>query len=88
MTRRSRKTQSLLPRSRKLNLEALEPRICLTTYTSIDLVPLPGQDYAEAYGLNDNGLVVGDSHPEQGGSQGVVWSVNSAGLFSVLVLYL
>ena len=83
MTRSMRRTQSLLSRSRRLNLEALEPRICLSTYTTIDLFPLPGDDRAEAWGLNDNGLVVGRSGSP---SEPVVWSVSPTGQVAVAPL--
>ena len=74
MTHRMRKTWKSSAKSRRLNFEALEARLCLSTYTTVDLMPLPGQDSSRAFALNDNGLVVGSS------SYGaVVWSVNQAG---------
>ena len=44
-----------------MNLEFLEARFCLTTYTTVDLIPLAGHDLSVALGLNDNGMAVGYS---------------------------
>ena len=74
MTNRMHKTRILTRKSRRLNLELLEPRLCLSTYTTVDLTPLEGELQSWAYGLNDNGLVVGASS-----HAAVVWSVGQAG---------
>jgi len=81
MTRSTQKFRKGMSRSRPLRLESLEPRLCLSTYTTVDLIPLPGHDIAKAFGLNDNGLAVGQSHLVGDSIQdaAVVWSVDPAG---------
>ena len=81
MTFLMHKTQSPMPRSRRLKLEPLEARLCLSTYATVDLIPLPGHNSSEALGLNDHGLVVGRSRGEV--IEAVVWSVDPAGTVSV-----
>ena len=81
MLHRKHRTRILKPKSRRLNLECLEARLCLSTYTTVDLIPLAGHDNAKAFGLNDTGLAVGGSHLVGDSSQdaAVVWSINPAG---------
>jgi hypothetical protein len=57
----------------------------LSTYTTVDLIPLAGHNNAKAFGLNDNGLAVGTSHLVGDSSQdaAVVWSVDEFGDASV-----
>jgi len=71
--------------SRRPHFDVLEPRLCLSTYTTVDLIPLPGHDHAKAFGLNDNGLAVGTSHLVGDSTQdaAVVWSVDDFGEASV-----
>ena len=77
MTLWRHRTRMLKPKSRRLKLEFLETRLCLSTYTTVDLIPLPAEgdnpayDGSEATGLNDNGLVVGRSYIQ--GLSGESW---------------
>jgi hypothetical protein len=79
----NRKTTRGMTKSRTLNLECLEARLCLSTYTTVDLLPLSGHDYSKALGLNDTGLAVGESRSTGDETTAVVWSVRqySTGIF-------
>jgi hypothetical protein len=85
MSRWTRKALTRRKRSRRLHFDCLEPRLCLSTYATIDLFPSPGHDHATAFGLNDNGLAVGASHLVGNSTEdaAVVWSVDLAGDVSV-----
>jgi uncharacterized membrane protein len=80
MLRAMQKIRTGWSRSRRLRLEPLETRLCLSTYTTVDLIPLSGHDYSIALGINDNGLAVGRSMALASDEKAaVVWSVNEAG---------
>jgi len=75
----NRKTTRGMSTSRRLKVESLETRLCLSTYTMVDLMPLPEHDHSQAVGLNDNGLAVGSSFLLHGPDSAVVWSVDQEG---------
>jgi hypothetical protein len=76
-----RKARTRKNQSRRLHFDFLESRLCLSSYTTIDLIPLAGHDHAKAFGLNDTGLAVGTSHIVGDSTQdaAIVWSVDPAG---------
>jgi uncharacterized membrane protein len=72
-------------KSHKATLEALEPRFCLTSYTTLDLMPLTGHVSSSARALNDFGLAVGESDDGKVRSA-VVWKVTKPGNVAVSAL--
>jgi len=91
----TRKTTRGMGASRRLKVEPLENRLCLSSYTMVDLLPLPADpelgrpahDYSAAGGMNDNGLVVGSSELLfETPTSAVVWSVDQEGGVTVCEL--
>ena len=79
-----RKTRTRNDSTRSLTFDCLEPRLRLSSYITIDLVPPDGHDYSVALGLNDYGLAVGRSLSHDTNDRtAIVWSVESSGDVSV-----